>query len=234
MTFTGEEETLPATAGAGAVAPRVVLFDFDGVLFQGDSFRQFIQERYARSPVRKLLALTTLPWLLVAWPISWRLAVRTLVHVGLLGVGERRYADEARAFAAALVRRPRQFYRDGLHALRRHQAAGDRVIVVTGCERAVVQGILDELGLEGLEVLASEFRPGLLGMRVKFHNVGRRKLERLTAHGVATWHLAYSDSLADIPMLKGAAEAVLVNGTPKVCKRLEKVLGRTVTRVEWF
>ena len=39
MTFTGEEETLPATAGAEAVAPRVVLFDFDGVLFQGDSFR---------------------------------------------------------------------------------------------------------------------------------------------------------------------------------------------------
>jgi len=27
---------------------------------------------------------------------------------------------------------------------------------------------------------------------------------------------------------------VLVNGTPKVCKRLEKVLGRSVTRVEWF
>jgi phosphatidylglycerophosphatase C len=204
------------------------------VLFQGDSFRQFIRERYARSPLRKLLALTTLPWLLVAWPISWRLAVRTLVHVGLLGVGERRYAAEARAFAAALVRRPKQFYRDGLHALRRHQAAGDRVIVVTGCERTVVQGILDELGLEGLEVLASEFRPGLLGMRVKFHNVGRRKLEKLTAHGVGAWHLAYSDSLADIPVLKGAAEAVLVNGTPKACKRLEKVLGRTVTRVEWF
>jgi phosphatidylglycerophosphatase C len=235
MMFTGEEDkTLPATAGAEAVAPRVVLFDFDGVLFQGDSFRQFIRERYARSPLRKLLALTTLPWLLVAWPISWRLAVRTLVHVGLLGVGERRYAAEAQAFAAALVRRPKQFYRDGLHALRRHQAAGDRVIVVTGCERTVVQGILDELGLEGLEVLASEFRPGLLGMRVKFHNVGRRKLEKLTAHGVGAWHLAYSDSLADIPMLKGAAEAVLVNGTPKACKRLEKVVGRTVTRVEWF
>lgn len=233
--FTGEEDkTQPATAGAEAMAPRVVLFDFDGVLFQGDSFRVFITERYARSPLRKLLALANLPWLLVMWPISWRAVVRTLVHIGLLGVGERRYAAEAQAFAASLVRRPRQFYRDGLQALRRHQAAGDRVIVVTGCERAVVQGILEELGLGGLEVLASEFRPGLLGMRVKFHNVGRRKLERLAAHGVGTWQLAYSDSLADIPMLKGAAEAVLVNGTPKLCKRLEKVLGRTVTRVEWF
>ena len=226
-----------ATAGEQDVAPRVVLFDFDGVLFQGDSFRMFITERYARMPLRKLLAFANLPWMLVVWPISWRAVVRSLVHIGLLGVGERRYAAEAQAFAAALVRRPRQFYRDGLQVLRRHQAAGDRVIVVTGCERTVARGILDQLGLEGLEgleLLASEFKPGPFGMRVKFHNVGRRKLERLAAHGVKEWQLAYSDSLADIPMLKGAGEAVLVNGTPKVCKRLEKVLGRSVTRVEWF
>ena len=94
--FTGEEDKdLPATAGAEAMAPRVVLFDFDGVLFQGDSFRVFITERYARSPLRKLLAVANLPWLLPMWPISWRVVVRTLVNIGLLGVGERRYAAEA-------------------------------------------------------------------------------------------------------------------------------------------
>jgi len=165
--------------------------------------------------------------------------LRLAYQASLDGMG--RYAPRsemdllmAQAFAAALVRRPRQFYRDGLQVLRRHQAAGDRVIVVTGCERTVARGILDQLGLEGLELQASEFKPGPFGMRVKFHNVGRRKLERLAAHGVKEWQLAYSDSLADIPMLKGAGEAVLVNGTPKVCKRLEKVLGRSVTRVEWF
>lgn len=234
MTVTGDTSTSPETASGAAATPRVVLFDFDGVLFQGDSFRVYITERYAHSPLRKLLAFANLPWMLLVWPISWRTVVRSLVHIGLLGVGERRYTAEAQRFAAALVRRPKQFYRDGLQALRRHQAAGDRVIVVTGCERTVARGILDQLGLEGLELLASEFKASPFGMRVKFHNVGRRKLERLAAHGVREWQLAYSDSLADIPMLKGAAEAVLVNGTPKVCKRLEKVLGRSVTRVEWF
>ncbi|MGO4700993.1 HAD family hydrolase [Dyella sp. 2RAB6] len=234
MTFTGETSTSPETAGDATALPRTVLFDFDGVLFHGDSFRVFITERYARAPLRKLLAFANLPWMLLVWPLSWRTVVRSLVHIGLLGVGERRYTAEAQAFAAVLVRRPRQFYRDGLQVLRRHQAAGDRVIVVTGCERTLARGILDQLGLEGLELLASEFKPGPFGMRVKFHNVGRRKLERLTAHGVREWQLAYSDSLADIPMLKGAGEAVLVNGTPQVCKRLERALGRSVTRVEWF
>jgi phosphatidylglycerophosphatase C len=35
-------------------------------------------------------------------------------------------------------------------------------------------------------------------------------------------------------MLKPAAEAVLVNGTPRLCKKMEKALGRAVTRVAWY
>jgi phosphatidylglycerophosphatase C len=45
--------------------------------------------------------------------------------------------------------------------------------------------------------------------------------------------VAYSDSSQDLPMLARAGEAVLVNATPKLCKRVEKALGRSVTRVEW-
>jgi phosphatidylglycerophosphatase C len=93
-----------------------------------------------------------------------------------------------------LARKPRQFCRDGLHALRRHQAAGDRVIVVTGCEHVLVNGILQQLGLDGLEVLASQLRPGWLGMRPNLHNVGKRKVQQLAQHGVAAWQVAYGDS----------------------------------------
>lgn len=232
---TGESnEQVPAQAGAESAAPRTVLFDFDGVLFRGDAFSVYVRERYAGSIIRRLLLLPALPWLLLTWPISWRIPVRTLVHVALLGVSDRRYSESARAFAAALVRRPGQFHRDALQVLRRHQADGDRVIVVTGCEARVVRGILDELGLHDVEALASEFRAGLLGMRVKLHNIGRRKVQKLKAAGIESWALAYSDSFVDIPMLKPAGQAVLVNGTPKLCKRMEKALGRTVARVDWY
>ena len=64
--------------------------------------------------------------------------------------------------------------------------------------------------------------------------MGRRKVQSLAEHGVAAWQVAYGDSMHDVAMLKQAAEAVLVNGTPKLCKRVEKALGRTLTRVEWF
>jgi len=63
---------------------------------------------------------------------------------------------------------------------------------------------------------------------------GARKVQLLAEHGLASWQVAYSDSLQDVPMLRPAAEAVLVNGTPALCKKVEKALGRVITRVDWF
>jgi len=225
---------MPETADVSAPATRTVLFDFDGVLIHGDAFHLFMRELYRRSLLRKLAAVLALPWMVVVAPFSRRLATRALIHVGLLGLNERRYKNVVHAFAESLVRRPRQFSRDGLQVLRRHQAEGDRVIVVTGCEHALVTHILDQLGLKEVDVLASQLRPGLLGMRVKLHNIGRRKPAQLAAFGVKEWQVAYSDSLVDVPMLKPAGEVVLVNGTPKLCMKLEKALGRTISRVDWF
>ncbi|MGH8157083.1 MAG: HAD family hydrolase [Rhodanobacter sp.] len=235
---TGEMDAVPAdaagTAAQPAVTQRVVLFDFDGVLMHGDAFYLFMRERYRDSLWRKLLALLCAPLLLLQLPFSRRLPLRMLVRIALLGLREKRYQAAANAFAASLVHRPRQFCRDGLQTLRRHQAAGDRVIVVTGCEHALVSSILQQLGLTDLEVLASRLRRGWFGMRPHWHNVGRRKVQLLAQHGLTAWQVAYGDSMYDAPMLKLAAEAVLVNGTPTLCKKVEKALGRAVTRVEWF
>ncbi|MFC3652175.1 haloacid dehalogenase-like hydrolase [Dyella humi] len=223
----------PVQAGGDASASRTVLFDFDGVLFQGDAFELFIRHRYG-SPVHRLLAVLTMPWWLLCGVFSRRLAARALTHVALCGLSAQRYQSAAEAFADQLVRRPRQFYRDGLNVLRRHLAEGDEVIVVTGCERILVTRLLTQLGLTDLPIFASQLKPGPFGMRVHVHNVGRRKVQNLAAKGVQSWRLAYSDSFQDLPMLKQASEAVLVNGTPKLCKRVEKALGRAVTRVAWY
>lgn len=224
------DDAVPAAAAGG---PRIVLFDFDGVITVADSFGLFMRERYAGMG-RKLLLLPALPWLALVRPFSWRAAVRTVVHVGLLGLDERRYREQAQGFAGRLVRRPKQFQRDALQALRRHQVAGDRVIVVTGCERILARGLLDELGLPEVELVASELAPGWLGMRVRRHNIGQRKLQSLAEAGVARWDRAYGDSALDIPMLKEAAEPVLVNGSPRLCKQVERALGRSVERVAWY
>ena len=225
--------TPPAAASDDVPAQRVVLFDFDGVLLHGDAFYLFVRSRYARSWLRKLLVLPCLPWLLLQLPFSRRHAARTLVHIALFGTGEQRYRTQAQAFAAELVQHSRLFNRDALRTLRRHQQAGDRVIVVTGCEQALVGGILEQLGLGEVELLASRLRVTGLGMRTGFHNIGANKLKALAGHGVRAWQVAYGDSMYDADMLKQAAEPVLVNGTPKLCKKMDAALGRVAGRVEW-
>ena len=219
--------------GPAETARRIVLFDFDGVLIRGDTFAMFMRDRYARVRWRKGLVLVLSPWFLLTLPFSRRRVLRSLVHLGLLGLDEARYRDLAQAFAVALVHQPGRFCREGLSALRRHQAAGDRIVIVTGCEESLVRGVLAELGITDVEVVASRLRPGRLGMRSEWHNIGRRKVELLARHGIEAWQVAYSDSSQDLPMLALAAEAVLVNATPKLCKRVEKALGRSVTRAEW-
>ncbi|GLQ47845.1 hypothetical protein GCM10007862_28960 [Dyella lipolytica] len=225
---------VPDTAGSDASASRTVLFDFDGVLFHGDSFAMFMRDRYRQSLLSKVLAVLTMPWWLLCL-VFWRWwAARTLVHVALFGMGQERYRRLVDAFADQVVRRKGQFCRDGLLALRRHVAEGDEVIVVTGCEQALATRLLSQLGLPEVGVIGSQFKPGWFGMRWKVHNVGRRKVQSLAAKGVKSWRVAYGDSMLDMQMLKQAHQPVLVNGTPKLCKRMEKALGRSVTRVAWY
>ncbi|HEX5488633.1 MAG TPA: haloacid dehalogenase-like hydrolase [Rhodanobacteraceae bacterium] len=219
--------------GAASGLRRTVLFDFDGVLVRGDAFGLLMRDHYSRQWWRRGLVVLAAPWLLLVLPFSRRRALRALVRLGLVGVSEARYRELAQSFAGALARQPGRFCREGLRALRQHQIAGDRIVVVTGCEESLVRGVLGELGVADVEVLASRLRAGRFGMRPDWHNVGPRKVELLARHGIDACHVAYSDSRHDLPILALAADAVLVNAAPKLCKRVEKALGRSVIRAEW-
>ncbi|HMM66603.1 MAG TPA: haloacid dehalogenase-like hydrolase [Dokdonella sp.] len=214
-----------------------MLFDFDGVLMRGDAYSRFVLARLLRSAWRLPVALAAMPLLLpLAVFRSLRPAVaETLVRISLLGVRTTRYRELARAFAGELVQRPRIFIRDGIGAMRRHVAAGDRVVIVTGCEETLVRAIFDAIGLHGIECIASQLQDGRLGMRKKVHNIGSQKPRQLAGHGIAEpWAIAYSDSSRDIPMLERAGEPVLVNADAGTRQRVERALGRPVARVDWF
>lgn len=223
----------PLERSAVVATAKVVLFDFDGVLIHGDAFHLFIRQRLLRSSWRLAVTLLAAPVLFIVLAFSRRWKPWLLIRIALLGLSQKRYQQAAETFAADLVQRSRLFCRDGLRVLRQHQLDGDRVLVVSGCEQVLISAILRDLGLTELEVLASTLRPGWLGMRPLRHNIGRRKVLALRAHGVANWQRAYGDSMFDAAMLEQADEAVLVNGTPSLCMKMEKALGRAVMRVQW-
>ena len=223
-------------ADAAQAAPRTVLFDFDGVLVRGDSFEAFLRRRFRRSRWRLLPVLPLLPLLpmVLASPRGKGLAARALFRCATLGWSEARYRREAEAFGRSLAQRPGAFLRDGVLALRRHLAAGDRVLIVSATESTLLDAMLDELKLPAVPCLCSTVRGGWLGPRVVMHNYGKAKPATLAAHGVMPpWDLAYSDALSDLPLLAGARRAVLVNPDARSERALRRVLGERLEVVGW-
>jgi phosphatidylglycerophosphatase C len=140
-----------------------------------------------------------------------------------------RIASLARAIAAD----PSRYHADALTALAAHRQAGERVIVVSGSEETLVRGVLDGLGFPDVEVVASRLDLGGPRVRVLRHCFGAAKPRALAEPGVEAWTCAYTDSLADLPLLDRAARAVLVNASAAAIRRATQHLGREPESVRW-
>jgi phosphatidylglycerophosphatase C len=116
--------------------------------------------------------------------------------------------------------------------LREHLEAGDRVVVASGSEERLVHAVLDALGVRGVEVIASQIDLEPV-VRIRRHCYGAAKCTALAAAGHERWDVAYSDSLADLPLLRGAAHAVLVDATPEMVAEATRQLGRPPGLVDW-
>lgn len=232
----GRLATSPSPTLIEASEARIVLFDFDGVLVHNDLFESFLRNRFRRQPWRLLPLLLVLPivMLLLVMPIGRRLLIKLLVRLGLLCSYLKSLEPELERWGRKRARLPGVVVRDGVLALRRHVASGDRVVVVTGCEQGLAHSLLDELALGDVEIIGSRLRDGWFGAKPLRQIIGRRKIPALADYGIhAPWAVAYSDSSRDTPMLKGAKEAILVNVDPRRRKRIEHRLGRKLVQVSW-
>jgi len=216
---------------------RVVLFDFDGVIVRGDAFTKFVRERYARTWWRIVVVLPLLPVVVVlaSTPAGRRWLLRAAVTWAFVGVGMQRYRALAHAFGRALARDAHNnIIGAACTALKRHRLDGDRVVVVTGCEETLARAILDELGFDDIELVASRFAEGRFGLRVAVHNIRFEKAHQLALRGIRPpWDVVYSDSLRDLPILAAARSAVLVNPDRLTLARVSARLGRRLSVVEW-
>ncbi|KFA26839.1 haloacid dehalogenase [Xanthomonas vasicola] len=200
-------------------APRedapLVVFDFDHTLYDGDSGSHLFAWLIKRNPLRLLVALLASPILgpMVAMLPTRRRGVSGYVWIATFGLHR---AREFNRFIDAYVLKHEAQIRQRLlpHALKvftEHRAAGDRVVVATGAPPELARAILGFVAHQDVPVIGSLVGPRLGAVTARRHCHNEEKMRMLRERGYSDIAIAYSDSTADLPLLKAARAPVVVN-----------------------
>jgi len=213
----------------------LVVFDFDHTLYDGDSGSHFVTWLIKRRTWRKLLALLAAPLLLpmVAWLPSRRHGISGFLWIGTVGAErdiDRLIDAYVQANAAAI--RARLLTR-ALAVLHRHRGDGDRVLIATGAPPELARAILDFVAHEDLPVVGSLGRRFLGGYITAEHCHAANKMRMIWDQGYDRIAIAYSDSVADLPLLQAAEKPVVVNPKPGRVALFRRVLPPGTPILNW-
>lgn len=211
---------LPAGATAGRFPPKrpgapLVVFDFDHTLYDGDSGSHLFAWLIRRDAWRMALAALLAPVFgpMIAFLPTRRRGISAFVWAGTVGLHRRRDLD-------ALIDRYVDAHTDVLrerllpHAvgvLHDHRARGDEVVVATGAPPELARAILAFVAQEDVPVIGTMVGPKWGAVGAKRHCHHEEKMRMIREAGYGTIAVAYSDSSADLPLLKAAEAPVVVN-----------------------
>jgi len=197
------------------VSRKLVVFDFDHTLYDGDSGGHLVGWLIRRSAWRSLAAILAAPILLplVALLPTRRFGISGFLWIGTLGTHARHdldaLIDQYVTHDAANIRA--RLLPKALAVLQRHRDAGDDVLVATGAPPELARAILDFVAHQDLPVIGSLSRPFLGGLVTREHCHHENKMRMVRAAGHGPIEVAYSDSAADLPLLLAARAPVVVN-----------------------
>lgn len=219
-----------------ADAPLVV-FDFDHTLYDGDSGGHLVKWLIKRNPLRVAAALAASVVLgpMVAFLPTRRRGVSGYIWIGTFGLHGRRSFDALidRYVAAHREEVQQRLLPAALEVFRRHRLAGDRVIVATGAPPELARAILSFVAHEDVPVIGTAVGPRWGAVVAIRHCHSEEKMRMLRERGYGDVAVAYSDSSADLPLLKAAHKPVVVN--PKKANEafFRRVLPRDTPILNW-
>ncbi len=220
-----------------ADAPLVV-FDFDHTLYHGDSGGHFFLWMIKRAWWRVALAALIAPVFgpMIAWLPTRRRGISALVWVGALGVHR---VDQFNAMIDRYVEThadeiQQRLLPIALDVLRAHRDAGDRVVIATGAPPELARAILAFVAHEDLPVIGTVVGPKYGAIGAVRHCHYKMKTRMLVDAGYSgPIAAAYSDSTADMPLLKAAAKPVVVNPKASNVEKFRRVLPADTPILNW-
>ncbi len=200
----------------------LAVFDLDGTLLDGDSTALWLWSRARRSPLRLLATLAVVPVAIpmVIAPRTRRTGASILLWIATVGLSERALRESCADFAARFRAKalPLHWRGPGVQTLDAHLAHGDAVVVVTAAPTVLARALIDPLD-RPIVVLGTSLKRRAGGWVADVHCRNQRKCQALAEAGLGQrWAYAYTDSLDDLPLLRGA-DAPAIVGCGKAARR---------------
>jgi phosphatidylglycerophosphatase C len=204
------------TTSREALQGPVAFFDVDKTITTEDTFLLLVREGLKEHPWRALILATLSPIFLAT--ALFTLEKRLAKGAALWSLTVGRSEEEALRWLRAVVARnaDRLWLPGALEEIRALEASGFTLIFVTASAGEWIHPLLEARGLGDRGLVGTRLKPVLGGIGVKGHNCfGEEKVRRIEeAFGSSfVWSKGYSDSIADLPMLRLCAERVLVTPT---------------------
>ncbi len=229
---------MTATQAPAIPAGGLVVFDFDHTLFRGDSGTGLMLWMLRRNPLRMLAAFVVSPLIapLFLWPSRRRFPISVWLWIATVGLRQRSdpaafIADYVACNADALRAR---LLPAAIAAMNAHRIGGDRVVIATGATDALACAILSLAMEVDVPVVGSVSATRWGGRVTTRHCHAEHKVQMLREAGfTAPIVRAYSDSTADLPLLRAAREPVVVNPRPGQVAVFRRELGEDVPVLDW-
>ena len=211
-----------------------VVFDVDRTLVDGMTgfaYSRHLLRRAGLSPWAKAR---------IAWAVG-RYRLRLAPEEAIVEIGVTAYAGKSAAdldrWAAECVREELagRCYAEALERIRLHREAGDHVLLASGSSDFVVRALAREVGAAGAVATRAEVENGISTRRIAYplcYLDGKLTLAReyLEARGFSlAGATAYTDNLADLPLLERARRPVVVNPRDEL-ERIARERGWPVER----
>jgi phosphatidylglycerophosphatase C len=204
----------------GPTGGGLAVFDLDGTITRHDTLMPFVLACLLRRPWR-------LPRLLLLPPIALAFLIHrdrgrfkgTLLRWTLGGLSREWLEARAAGFVPRLLRRG--VFAEALDAIAQHRAQGDRLLLMSASVDLYVPMIGPALGFTETLCTRVRWRPdGRLDGRLASANCRgeekRRCLQALLARSPPARLYAYGNSGADLPHMRLAQQAWLVNGPARL------------------
>ena len=217
-----------------------MLFDFDYTIVNRDSFATFVRFLFEQEPWRKALLLLLSPVLLTLSSNKKTMLKRNelLIWISTLGMGASRLDDYQKRFTRYFFSEAgAKAYDEALATLRHHQQQGHEVFIVSGAAQWLLEPICQHLDIRSVTIFGTSTKRTYGGLVTDFYCYKHNKVKKLEEMGVFdSYHLinGYSDSAADIPMLKYCQQVHAINPKPSCLAKFMTVFGSKLTCHQWL